>query len=119
VKIKKYKSKDKHDMCSCSCSDRTNWGDFNIAVFSFLADRSKNNLQSVQLLVGRELVSSPMDGCRVSVQHSSRPVKPSHLGFSSTACFENISATWRNMNGVGGRGHDPQKCGVWDIVRGV
>jgi len=32
----------------------------NIAVFSILADRSKNNLQSAQLLIGRELVSGPM-----------------------------------------------------------
>jgi len=48
-----------------------------------------------------------------------RPVKPSLLGLCNTACFENISATCRNMNGVGRRGRDPQNCGVWDTVRGV
>jgi len=39
------------------------------AIFSILAGRS-NNLQSAQLLIGRKLVSGPMDGCRASVQHS-------------------------------------------------
>ena len=48
-----------------------------IAVFSILADRSKNNLQSAQLLIGRGLVSGRMDGCRASVQHScSRRYRP-------------------------------------------
>ena len=43
---------------------------YSIAVFSVLADRRKNNLQSEQLLIGREHVSGPMDGGRASVQHS-------------------------------------------------
>jgi len=48
-----------------------------IAVFSILADRSKNNLHSEQVLIGRELVSGPMDGCCASVQHScSRQDRP-------------------------------------------
>jgi len=41
-----------------------------IAVFSILADRSENNLQSAEVLIGRELVSGPMDGCRASVHHN-------------------------------------------------
>jgi len=41
-----------------------------IAVSSVLANRSKNNLQSAHLLIGRELVSGSMDGCRASAQHS-------------------------------------------------
>jgi len=51
--------------------------------------------------------------------NATRPVKPSLLGFCITACFEEISATWRSMNGVGGCGRDPRNCGVWDTVRGV
>jgi len=41
-----------------------------IAVFSILAERSKNNLHSEQVLIGRELVSGPMDSCCASAQHS-------------------------------------------------
>jgi len=41
-----------------------------IAVFPILADPDKNNLQSAQLLIGREVVSGRMDGCRASVLHS-------------------------------------------------
>jgi len=41
-----------------------------IAVFPILADPDQNNLQSIQLLVGREVVSGRMDGCRASVLHS-------------------------------------------------
>jgi len=42
-----------------------------MAVFPILADPDKNNLQSAQLLIGREVVSGRVDGCRVSVLHSS------------------------------------------------
>jgi len=41
-----------------------------IAVFPILADPDRNNLQSAQLLIGREVVSGRMDGCRASVLHS-------------------------------------------------
>ena len=41
-----------------------------IAVFPILADPDQNNLQSIQLLVGQEVVSGRMDGCRASVLHS-------------------------------------------------
>jgi len=41
-----------------------------IAVFPILADPDKNNLQPAQLLIGWEVVSGRMDGCRASVLHS-------------------------------------------------
>jgi len=41
-----------------------------IAVFPILADPEKNNLKSAQLLIGREVVSGRMNGCRASVLHS-------------------------------------------------
>jgi len=41
-----------------------------IAVFPILADPDKNNLQSAQLLIGREVVSGRIFGCRASVLHS-------------------------------------------------
>jgi len=47
-----------------------------IAVFPILADPDKNNLQSAQLLIGREVVSGQMDGCRASVLHSSCRDRP-------------------------------------------
>jgi len=45
--------------------------EIHIAVLSILDHGSKCNLQSAQLLIYRELVSSPMHDCRASVQHSS------------------------------------------------
>jgi len=44
--------------------------DKSFAVFPILADPDKNNLRSAQLLIGREVVSGRMDGCRASVLHS-------------------------------------------------
>ena len=44
-------------MMTCSLS---------IAVFPIQADSDKNNLQSAQLLIGREVVPGWMDGCRAS-----------------------------------------------------
>jgi len=41
-----------------------------ISVFPILADPDRNNLQTAQLLIGREVVSGRMDGCRASVLHS-------------------------------------------------
>lgn len=39
--------------------------------------------------------------------------------FCNTPTFEIISATWRYMKGVMGRGRAPQKCGILDTVRGM
>ena len=44
-----------------------------IAILSVLDHGSKSNLQSAQLLIGRELVSGPRHDCLTSVQHSSSP----------------------------------------------
>jgi len=41
-----------------------------ISFFPILADPDRNNLQTAQLLIGREVVSGRMDGCRASVLHS-------------------------------------------------
>jgi len=52
----------------------------NIAVFPILADPDKNNLQSGQFLIGREVVFGRMDGCRATVQHSCSCPDRSKLG---------------------------------------
>jgi len=41
-----------------------------IAVFPILSDPDKRILQSAQLLIGREVISGRMDGCRASLLYS-------------------------------------------------